>query len=72
VAFNSAKEGVMVMGDIVGRKNDLKPSQYRKSSAKDLNQARLVHNHFSVIILILCLYGCGSGNHEAMAQKQKR
>lgn len=70
IAFNSAKDGVMIMGDIILTETDLKPVQ--QEVIKQGLTITAIHNHFvrnhpNVIYMHIG----GSGKTEDMAQKAK-
>src|SRR5215203_1401753 len=70
VAFTPAKEGVMVMGDIVITETDLGPVQQeiiRQGLTSTAIHNHFVRNHPNIMFMHLG----GSGNVETMAQKAK-
>lgn len=70
VAFTPAKDGVMIMGDIVITENDLKPVQ--QEIIRQGLTSTAIHNHFiRNHPNIMFMHMGGSGNAEVMAQKAK-
>jgi hypothetical protein len=70
VAFTPAKNGVMVMGDIVVTETDLKPVQQeiiRQGLTSTAIHNHFVRNHPNIIFMHMG----GSGSAEVMAQKAK-
>jgi hypothetical protein len=70
VAFTPAKEGTMIMGDIVLTENDLKPVQ--QEVIKQGLTITAIHNHFvRNHPNIMYMHIGGTGKTETMAQKAK-
>ena len=70
VAFTPAKDGAMIMGDIVVTENDLGPVQ--QEIIKQGLTSTAIHNHFvRNNPNIMFMHMGGSGNTELMAQKAK-
>src|SRR5215210_7799125 len=70
VAFTPAKDGVMVMGDMVITENDLKPVQ--QEIIRQGLTSTAIHNHFvRNHPNIMFMHMGGSGSTEEMAQKAK-
>src|SRR5678816_3054616 len=70
IAFTPAKDGAMVMGDIVLTENDLGPVQ--QEIIKQGLTSTAIHNHFvRNSPNIIYMHIGGSGNTELMAQKAK-
>ena len=70
IAFTPAKDGAMVMGDIVLTENDLGPVQ--QEIIKQGLTSTAIHNHFvRNTPNIMYMHIGGSGNTELMAQKAK-
>ncbi len=70
VAFTPAKNGVMVMGDIIVTETDLKPVQ--QEVIKQGLTITAIHNHFlRNHPNVMYMHIGGSGNTEMMAQKAK-
>lgn len=70
VGFTPAKEGVMVMGDIVVTENDLKPVQ--QEIIKQELTSTAIHNHFvRNHPNIMFMHMGGTGSTEEMARKTR-
>src|SRR5262245_61021109 len=70
VAFTPAKDGAMIMGDIVVTENDLGPVQ--QEIIKQGLTSTAIHNHFvRNNPNIMFMHMGGSGNTEVLAQKAK-